>query len=81
MNRKLTFNANSNPVISVILYILMVLFTITFNTWFGSFLGTLIVNKGLDTPFIVMLTKLIVMTIPTIWTYPLQRFVIHKRKE
>lgn len=80
MNRKLTFNANSNPVTSVILYVLMVIFTITFNTWFGSFLGTLIVNKGLDTPFVVMLTKLVVMTVPTIWTYPLQRFVIHKRK-
>lgn len=59
----------------------MVVFTIAFNTWFGSFLGTWIKNNGYDNFFIVMLTKLLVMTVPTIWTYPLQRFVIHRRKK
>lgn len=81
MNRKLTFKADANPVFSTIIYVIMVVFTITFNTWFGSFLGTLIQNKGYDSVFIVMLTKLVVMTVPTLWTYPLNRFVIHRKKK
>lgn len=81
MNRKLTFKADSSIVLSTILYIIMVVCTIAFNTWFGSFLGTWIKNNGYDNFFIVMLTKLIVMTLPTVWTYPLQRFVIHRRSK
>ena len=74
MNRKLTFKADANPILSTVLYAIMVICTITFNTWFGSFLGTLIKNSGHDSVFIVLLTKLIVMTVPTLWTYPLNRF-------
>ena len=81
MNRKLTFKADANPVLSTILYIIMVVCTIAFNTWFGSFLGTLIKNSGHDSVFIVLLTKLVVMTVPTLWTYPLNRFVIHRKKK
>lgn len=81
MNRKLTFKSDANILLSTILYILMVVFTIAFNTWFGSFIGTWIKNNGYDNFFIVMLTKLVVMTLPTVWTYPLQRFVIHRRKK
>lgn len=81
MNRKLTFKADANPVLSTIIYAVMVVFTIAFNTWFGAFLGTLITNKGLNTPLIEMLTKLVVMTVPTIWTYPLNRFVIHRKRK
>ena len=81
MNRKLTFKADANPVLSTIIYAIMVVCTIAFNTWFGAFLGTLIQNKGYDSVFIVMLTKLVVMTVPTLWTYPLNRFVIHRKKK
>ena len=81
MNRKLTFKADANPVLSTILYTIMVVCTIAFNTWFGSFLGTLIKNSGHDSVFIVLLTKLVVMTVPTLWTYPLNRFVIHRKKK
>ncbi len=80
MNRKLTFKADANPVLSTIIYAVMVVCTIAFNTWFGAFLGTQIKNRGLDNAFIEMLTKLVVMTVPTIWTYPLNRFVIHRKK-
>lgn len=80
MNRKLTFRADANPVLSTIIYAAMVICTIAFNTWFGAFLGTQIKNRGLDNAFIEMLTKLVVMTVPTIWTYPLNRFVIHRKK-
>lgn len=81
MNRKLTFQADANPVLSTILYIIMVVCTIAFNTWFGSFLGTQMKEAGLDNVFFEMLQKLVVMTVPTIWTYPLQRFVIHRKKK
>lgn len=81
MNRKLTFKADANPILSTVLYAIMVICTITFNTWFGSFLGTLIKNSGHDSVFIVLLTEFIVMTVPTLWTYPLNRFVIHRKKK
>ena len=82
MNRKITFHADANIVLSTILYVLMVVFTVFFNTWFGSFLSTLIKNHGYENVWTVMLTKFLVMSVSFLWTYPLQRFVIHrKRKE
>ncbi len=81
MNRKLTFKADANPVLSTIIYAIMVVCTIAFNTWFGSFLGTVIKNNGWNNVFVEMLTKIVVMTVPTIWTYPLNRFVIHRKKK
>ena len=79
MNRKLTFKADNNPVFSTVLYAIMVVFTIIFNTWFGAFLGTVVKNNGWDNVAVEMITKVIVMTVPTIWTYPLNRFVIHRK--
>lgn len=81
MNRKLTFKADADPVLSTVLYVIMVVFTIAFNTWFGAFLGTYIKNNGYDSALVEMITKLIVMTVPTIWTYPMNRFVIHRKKK
>lgn len=81
MNRKLTFKADANPVLSTVIYSIMVIFTITFNTWFGAFLGTIVKNNGWDNVIVEMITKAIVMTVPTLWTYPMNRFVIHKKKK
>lgn len=80
MNRKLTFKADADPVLSTVLYTIMVVATIIFNTWFGSFLGTYAKMHGFDGVVADMIMKVIVMTIPTIWTYPLNRFVIHRQK-
>lgn len=77
MNRKITFKADANPLLSTVLYAIMVACTIIFNTWFGAFLGTLIKNSGRSNALIELLTKVVVMTVPTLWTYPLNRFVIH----
>lgn len=66
---------------STVMYIIMVVFTILFNTWFGAYLGTVVRNNGWDNAFVEMIMKLIVMTVPTIWTYPLNRFVIHRKHE
>lgn len=81
MNRKLTFKADANPLFSTVIYAVMVAFTIAFNTWFGAFLGTLVKNNGWDSAVVEMLMKLVVMTVPTLWTYPLNRFVIHRKKK
>ena len=81
MNRKLTFKSDVNPLVSSIEYAIMVIFTIAFNTWFGSFIGTWTTNHGFSNFWVDMLVKLIVMTVPTIWTYPLSRFVIHRKKK
>lgn len=81
MNRKLTFKANANPLLSTIIYAVMVVFTIIFNTWFGAFLGTWVKNNGWDNAVVEMITKIVVMTVPTIWTYPMNRFVIHRKKK
>ena len=81
MNRKLTFKADANPVVSSILYAIMVICTITFNTWFGAFRGTIVTNNGWSNFWVDMLLKLVVMTLPTVWTYPLSRFVIHRKKK
>lgn len=80
MNRKLTFQSNSNLLLSTVLFAIMVICTIAFSTWFGGFLGTLIKDSGHENVFTVLLTKLLVMLVPMIWTYPLQRFVIYKNK-
>lgn len=81
MNRKLTFKADANPVLSTIIYAIMVVCTIIFNTWFGAFLSTWIKNNGWDNVLVEMITKVVVMTVPTFWTYPLNRFVIHRKKK
>ncbi|MBQ7543004.1 MAG: GtrA family protein [Clostridia bacterium] len=81
MNRKLTFKSDANVLLSTILYVMMVVFTVFFNTWFGGFLATLIKNHGYENVWTVMLTKFLVMTVSFLWTYPLQRFVIHRRKK
>lgn len=81
MNRKMTFHADSNAVLSTVLYTIMVVFTIFFNTWLGSVIGAFVTNHGWNNFFVDMVVKLIVMTIPTLWTYPLSRFVIHRKKK
>ena len=80
MNRKLTFKANTNVLLSGILYALMVVVTVAFNTWFGSFLNAWLKTNGWDNFFTIMLASLITMLVPTLWTYPLQRFVILRQR-
>ncbi|MCL2509128.1 MAG: hypothetical protein FWF05_08140 [Oscillospiraceae bacterium] len=85
VNRKLTFHADSNPTISVILYILMVIFTIFATAWIGSALTTLAVKYDWYSLRAVggimdILIKLAVMLLATAWTYPCNRFIIHRKK-
>lgn len=80
MNRKMTFKSDSNVALSIFLYILMVAFTIVANTWTGSLMASWAINSGHDNALVHGIISLISMTIPTIWTYPLSRFVIFRQK-
>ena len=81
MNRKFTFKADANPVLSSIIFAVMVFCTIMFTTWLGSFMGTILVEHGWKNVWTDALLCLATMTIPGIWTYPMNRFVIHRKKK
>ena len=81
LNRKITFKADVNPTLSMILYAIMVLFTIFANGWIGSAMTTFAQGHNLTGGFWDMVIKLIGMAIPTLWTYPCNRFIIHRKKK
>lgn len=81
LNRKVTFKADSNVALSTFLYVLMVIFTIFANGWIGSAMTTFAQSHQLTGSFYDLIIKVIGMAIPTLWTYPLNRFVIHKHKK
>ena len=80
LNRKTTFKADSNVVLSTILYIIMVVFTIIATAWIGRKFQIYIVAKGLRN-LVDIISKPLVATLATAWTYPLNRFVIHRHKK
>lgn len=81
LNRKITFKADANPTVSMILYAIMVVFTIFANGWIGSAMTTFAQSHSLTGNFWDLVIKLIGMAIPTLWTYPCNRFVIHRKKK
>ncbi|MCD7796512.1 MAG: GtrA family protein [Clostridiales bacterium] len=81
LNRKITFKADANPTLSMILYVIMVVFTIFANGWIGSAMTTFAQAHNLLGNFWDLLIKIIGMAIPTLWTYPCNRFIIHRKKE
>lgn len=81
LNRKITFKADANPTVSMILYAIMVVFTIFANGWIGSAMTTFAQSHNLEGNFWDLVIKLIGMAIPTLWTYPCNRFIIHRKKK
>ncbi len=81
LNRKITFKADANPTVSMILYVIMVVFTIFANGWIGSAMTTFAQAHALTGNFWDLVIKLIGMAIPTLWTYPCNRFIIHRKKK
>lgn len=81
LNRKLTFHADANPTFSILIYIGMVIFTIFANTWLGTVISDWFMVKGWNNGFTDLLVKVVVMAVPTLWTYPMNRFVIHRKKK
>ncbi len=81
LNRKVTFKADANPALSMVLYFIMVVFTIFANGWIGSAMTTFAESQGLTGTLWDLIFKVIGMIIPTLWTYPCNRFIIHRKKK
>ena len=81
LNRKVTFKADANPALSMVLYFIMVVFTIFANGWIGSAMTTFAESHGLIGNLWDLIFKVIGMAIPTLWTYPCNRFIIHRKKK
>lgn len=80
MNRKITFHSDVNPVYSSVLYFILAFFNIIFSSWFGGIAGTFMVEHGISNPFTEIIAKFIIINIPTLWTYPIERYVIQIKK-
>lgn len=80
INRKYTFKADSNLAVSATINILFTLFNILVVTWIGTALSNLSVTYEWGTIGDVII-KALVMLVPSIWTYPMNRFVIHRQKK
>ncbi|MBR2590590.1 MAG: GtrA family protein [Clostridia bacterium] len=80
LNRKTTFKADSNVVLSTILYIIMVIFTIVATAWIGTKFQNFMVEHDMKSLGDII-GKPLVATLATAWTYPLNRFVIHRHKK
>ena len=79
LNRKITFQANANPVFSVIAYILMVVFTIFVTTWLGIAITNLFIRMDRRS-LGELIAKPFVALLAIVWTYPINRFIIHRKK-
>lgn len=80
MNRIITFHSDVNPVYSSVMYFVLAAFNILFSSWFGGVAGSFMLNHKISNPFTEIVAKFIIINIPTIWTYPLERFVIQIKK-
>jgi putative flippase GtrA len=79
LNRKVSFKADSNMALSTFLYVLMVVFTILAGAWIGTSLNEVFAAHGWEKwSFLI---KIFQMFISTAWTYPINRFIIHRHKK
>lgn len=81
INRKVTFKSNINPLYSSVLYGTLAMFNILVSSYLGGVFGTYITSHGMSSPIIEMVSKFIIINIPTIWTYPLERYIIQINKK
>lgn len=81
LNRKVTFKADANPALSMVLYFIMVVFTIFANGWIGSAMQTFAADHNLTGNIWDLVFKVTGMAIPILWTYPCNRFIIHRKKK
>lgn len=80
LNRKVTFHADADVRRSVLLYTLMVVFTIFATTWLGVVITNAFIGSGMRSMGEII-TKPIVACSAILWTYPINRFVIHRKKK
>ncbi|MDR1805651.1 MAG: GtrA family protein [Clostridium sp.] len=82
LNRKISFQSDANIAWSTFLYILMVLFTMVVSAWMATAFQNWLNTFG-DTWKNIgqIVVKPVQALIPGIWSYPLNRFVIHRKKK
>ncbi|WP_297131595.1 Cof-type HAD-IIB family hydrolase [uncultured Eubacterium sp.] len=81
INRKVIFKSNINPLYSSVLYAALAIFNILVSSYLGGMFGTYITSHGMSSPTIEMVSKFVIINIPTIWTYPMERYIIQINKK
>lgn len=81
INRKITFKSNINPLYSSVLYAALAIFNILVSSYLGGIFGTFITAHNMSSPIVEIISKFIIINIPTIWTYPLERYIIQINKK
>lgn len=81
INRKITFKSNINPLYSSVLYAALAIFNILVSSYLGGIFGTFITAHDMSSPIVEIISKFIIINIPTIWTYPLERYIIQINKK
>lgn len=81
INRKITFRSNINPAYSSFLYFLLAVFNILVSSYIGSVFGSFVLERNINTPIVEIVSKFIIINIPTIWTYPIERYIIQIKKK
>lgn len=81
-NRKLTFASDANQLVSILLYVFMVVFTIFMTTYLGMELIKFTAGKGETIAKLgEYLAKPIVVLLSTVWTYPFSKYVVYRKKK
>ena len=81
INRKITFRSDVSVAYSSVMYFILAVFNILVSSYIGGVFGSFIASNELSNPLIEIVSKFIIINIPTLWTYPLERYVIQiKRK-
>lgn len=90
-NRKMTFKSDANVVRSTILYIIMVILTIIGTAWIGTTYQLWFADPSrAERAFALGMTfkgfgdltgKPLAALLATAWTYPINRFIIHRKKK
>lgn len=80
LNRKLTFKADSNPAVSAVFAVILVVFNIFASAWIGAVLSNISVANHWGSMSDAII-KIVTMTIPSVWVYPANRFIIHRVKK
>ena len=81
LNRKISFKADANVALSTFLYAFMVIFTIGANSVIGPILRDGIAKTGMPGTLVNIISKFLGMAIPGLWTYPCNRFIIHRQRK
>lgn len=81
INRKITFHSNINPAYSSVLYFILSVSNILISSWIGGVFGSFMTAKNISNPLTEIVSKFIIINIPTVWTYPIERYVIQIRKK